>query len=83
MLISQVDDTLTRSPLVIHIPCPSTTFHYLGPCAYPGHINTVPSCTIYLKLVLFTASNSILLSLLAPRKDFRLRLLCHKYLHRL
>ena len=22
-----------------------------GPCAYPGHINTVPTCTISLKLV--------------------------------
>ena len=31
------------------------TFQHIlfpGPCAYPGHINTAPICTIYVKLVL-------------------------------
>ena len=48
-LISQVDDASTRFPLVTPVPWPSTTFHYSGPCAYPGHINTAP-------FVLFTLS---------------------------
>ena len=40
----------------------------LGPCTYPGHINTVPICTICLKLVLVfvTASNPLLLPLPSP-----------------
>ena len=36
----------------------------LGPCAYLGHINTAPTCTISLKLVLVFASNPLLLPLL-------------------
>ena len=40
----------------------------LGPCAYPGHINTAPVCTTSLKLVLvfICASNPLLLSLPSP-----------------
>ena len=41
-LISQVDDASTRFPLVTHVPWPSTTFHFFGLCAYPGHISTAP-----------------------------------------
>ena len=49
----------------------SMTFQHdllLGPCTYPGHINTAPTCTISLKLVLVFvfASNLLLLSLPSP-----------------
>ena len=39
-----------------------------GPCTYPGHINTAPTCTISLKLVLVfvLASNLPLLLLPSP-----------------
>ena len=40
----------------------------LGPCVYPGHINTVPTCTTSLKLVLvfICASNPLPSSLPSP-----------------
>ena len=40
----------------------------IGPCAYPGHINTMPACTTSLKLVLvfIVASNPLLLPLPLP-----------------
>ena len=40
----------------------------LGPCAYRGHINTAPTCTISLKLVLVFASNPLQLPLLSSLK---------------
>ena len=45
------------------------TFQYdpsLGPCTYPGRINTAPACTTSLKLVLVKASNLPLLPLPSP-----------------
>ena len=55
----------------------SMTFQHvppLGLCIYPGHINTVPTCTTSLKLVLVfvCASNPLLLSLPSPLRKIHI-----------
>ena len=47
----------------------------LGPCIYLGHINTAPTCTTSLKLVLVFASNPLLLPLPSSLRG----ILIHKF----
>ena len=78
--------SMTRRLIPLSHPHSMTFQHVLplGPCTYLGHINTVPICTISLKLVVVfvSASNPLLLPLpLSLKGDPHLKTLQHKSLH--
>ena len=57
----------------------------IGPCTYPGHINTVPTCTTSLKLVLvfvFASNHTSVVSSFVSKEDPRQQVLQHKNLYR-